>query len=215
MKKITLLLLLITGFVQISNAQIFSDFFQQKKAERKSLEQQIAALQVYMADLKNGYNAAQKGLTSISNIKNGDLGQHTGYFNSLKSISPNVANYPRAKDIITMQNEIQGVSFQTKQAVTKANVFSPSEIAYINDVFTRLNTDCLNTLQSLQDVTTTGKLQMKDDERIKRIDKLYAETQSQYDFAQSYGNSIKVMAMQKTKESNDIKAISTFYGIKN
>jgi hypothetical protein len=215
MKKIILLLLVMTCLIQISKAQLFADFFQQKKAEKKNLVLQIAALEVFMADLKKGYNAAQKGLTTIGDIKNGDLGQHTDYFNSLGSINPSVAKYSKVNDIMAIQKEIQAVCAQTLQTASKAGVFTATEIAYIHDVFERLNADCLNTLQGLQDVTTAGKLKMKDDERIKRIDQLYGETQSQYGFAQSYGNSIKLMAIQKTKEGSDIKTMDSWYGIKN
>ncbi len=41
---------------------------------------------------------------------------------------------------------------------------------------------------------------MSDDERIKRIDLLYADMQDKYVFANSFSNDINLMALQRTKE---------------
>ncbi|UOE51351.1 hypothetical protein MTO98_09700 [Mucilaginibacter sp. SMC90] len=214
MKKITLLMLL-TCIGPLCKAQTFAEWFEQKKTQKKYLLEQIAALEAYMTELKKGYDAAKKGLTAIGDIKNGDLGQHTAYFNSLSVVSPEVAKYPRVADIISIQHSIQSAVSQLKNNAGKSGAFAPSELAYIGSVFDRLSADCLSTLQELQDVTTPGKLQMKDDERIRRIDKLYGETQSQYDFARDYGNSIEVMAAQKKKDQSNTNTIITWYGIKN
>jgi len=214
MKKIIIVLFL-SGLAPLVKAQTFAEWFEQKKTQKKYLLEQIAALEAYMTDLKKGYDAARKGLTTIGDIKGGDLGQHTAYFNSLSAINPEVAQYPRVADIISLQNNIRAAVNQVKNNAATAGVFAPSELTYISGVFDRLNADCLSTLQALEDVTTPGKLQMKDDERIKRIDKLYGQTRSQYDFAKDYGTSIAVMAAQKKKEQNNTGTITTWYGIKN
>lgn len=210
-----LILIAFTCILHVAKAQTFDEWFRQKKTKKKYLLEQIAALQVFIADLKKGYDAAHKGLTTIGNIKNGDLGQHTAYFHSLNAVSPQVAKYARINDIITLQAGIGATCANTLQAALQANIFSTAEMEYIRAVFDRLDKDCLNTLQDLQEVATDGKLQMTDDERMRRIDKLYAETQSQYGFAQSYGSSIKVMALQKQREKEGIKTMDSWYGIKN
>jgi hypothetical protein len=53
-------------------------------------------------------------------------------------------------------------------------------------------------------IITSGELQMKDDERIKRIDKLYADMQDKYSFCESFSEECSVLAMQRLSEQAEI-----------
>ena len=55
---------------------------------------------------------------------------------------------------------------------------------------------------------------MKDDERIKRIDKLYADMQDKQIFVQSFSNSAKQLSLQRLKESYDIEISKKLNGLK-
>jgi hypothetical protein len=195
-------------------AQTFAEWFQQGKTQKKYLIEQIAALQAYATVLKKGYNVAQKGLTAIGDIKNGDFGLHSTYFNSLKAVNPEIAKYPRVADILTMQQDIQTLSGQSRTKAIQSSVFTSGEKDYITGVYNRLNADCLETLNELEAVTTPGKLEMKDDERLKRIDKLYGESQSQYGFAKSFSNDLLLMLVQKSRQNTDLQNVRSLYGIK-
>ena len=46
----------------------------------------------------------------------------------------------------------------------------------------------LATIDEFIAVTTSNELEMKDDERLKRIDTLYNDMQGKYTFAQSFAN---------------------------
>jgi hypothetical protein len=213
MKKI---ILIITALfiVHTIQAQTFSEWFRQGKTQKKYLIEQIAALKAYTTVLKKGYDISQKGLTTIGDIKNGDFGLHSTYFNSLKAVNPEVAKYPRVADILSMQQNIQTLASQSKSKATQSNLFATSEKDYITGVYGRLNADCLQTLNELEAVTTPGKLEMKDDERIKRIDKLFAQSQSQYEFAKSFSNDLLMMQIQKSYQNTDLQTARNLYGIK-
>jgi hypothetical protein len=213
MKKIILIITALF-FVHTIQAQTFSEWFRQGKTQKKYLIEQIAALQAYTAVLKKGYDISQKGLTAIGDIKNGDFGLHSNYFNSLKAVNPEVAKYPRVADILTMQQDIQLLSGHSKSKALQSNLFTSGEKDYITGVYGRLNTDCLQTLNELEAVTTPGKLEMKDDERIKRIDRLFAQSQSQYDFAKNFSNDLLMMQIQKSYQNTDLRTARNLYGIK-
>jgi len=52
---------------------------------------------------------------------------------------------------------------------------------------------------------TDGSLQMKDDERIKRIDALHAEMKDRYVFEQHFTNEANELAIQRFIDANDVR----------
>lgn len=54
---------------------------------------------------------------------------------------------------------------------------------------------------------------MKDDERIKRIDKLYTDMQDKNVFSQSFSHSAKGLSMQRRKDKYDIEIEKKLNGL--
>jgi hypothetical protein len=96
----------------------------------------------------------------------------------------------------------------------ESGVFNGEELDYIMRVLGRLLDDCENTLNELIAVTTDGYLEMKDDERLKRIDILYQDITDKYTFSQSFSNETMVLAASRAKENNDVQTIRALYGLK-
>ncbi|WP_090659552.1 hypothetical protein [Parafilimonas terrae] len=213
MKKTGLFLVLLSIGINTINAQTFNEWFRQKETQKKYLLQQIAALQVYMGYLQKGYKIAKDGLHTISGFTKGELNLHTDYFNSLKTVNPSIKRYARVADIITLQVKIvQGYHSNYKQ-LCGTNALSGDELTYINEVFAKLLDDCAQTLDALITVTTDGKIAMKDDERLKRIDQLYADMQDKYSFSQSFSNDAKILAASRLREQTDIQTGRAWLGI--
>lgn len=213
--KHTMIILLLVSAGNFCKAQTFEEWFKQKETQKKYLIQQIAALQVYSGYVQKGYSIAQKGLTTISNIKKGDFSLHRDFFGSLKSINPKISNYAKAADIIALQLEIVQVYKATYKQVQASHLFNAGEVDYTFRVFTNLLSDCADNIDELISVITDGKLEMKDDERLSRIDALYSSMQDKYTFAQRFGEEAKLLAVQRLKEKNDVQTIRTVSGIKN
>jgi hypothetical protein len=212
-KLITIIMLFILFSGVSTHAQTFSEWFRQKATQRKYLIEQIAALKAYSIVLKKGYDVSRKGLTTIGDIKNGDFNLHNAYFNSLKAVNPEISKYPHGKDIITIQQDISSLSANSKTTATNSGLFNSDELSYIRSVYDRLSKDCLQTLDGLEAVSTPGKLEMKDDERIGRIDKLYAQSLDQLAFAKSFSANVQMMIVQKNKEETDLESLRRMYGI--
>jgi len=205
--------LLIT-IVTTTQAQTFAEWFKQKKTQKKYLEQQIAALQVYIGYAQKGYSIAKEGLNTIGDFKRGEFNLHNGYFNSLKNVNPKIKLYVKVADIMAMQvTIIQGYS-RTRRHVRESGAFNRAELDYIMRVLGRLLDDCSNTLNELITLTTDGNLEMKDDERLKRIDILYKDMTDKYTFSQSFHNEMTVLAVSRIKENNDVRTSRALYGIK-
>jgi hypothetical protein len=55
---------------------------------------------------------------------------------------------------------------------------------------------------------------MTDDERIKQIDRLYADMKEKYAFAENFTNDIKILSLQKLKEKNEVNASRLLNNVK-
>ncbi len=105
MKKLIAIITL-TISVTVCKAQTFAEWFKQKETQKRYLIQQIAAFQAYLGYVQKGFSIAQKGLSTISNIKKGDFNLHKDFFASLKSINPKIRNYAKVADIVRFQLQI-------------------------------------------------------------------------------------------------------------
>ncbi|MBK6993319.1 MAG: hypothetical protein IPH34_16520 [Chitinophagaceae bacterium] len=62
----------------------------------------------------------------------------------------------------------------------------------------------MKTIDELFMVITSGELEMKDDERLKRIDKLYADMQDKYSFCSSFSEEMGLLSVQRMGEQMEI-----------
>lgn len=213
MKKLFVIILLNTLSMG-AKAQILGGFFNQGSTQKKYLLQQIAALQVYIGYAQKGYSIAKQGLNTISNIKHGEFNLHTNYYNSLKTVNPSIKGYAKVTAIIALQVRIVKVYKNASGQIQQSGAFTSNETTYLNGVFARLMDDCNKTIDELIDVVTSNKLEMKDDERLKRIDDLYADMQGKYTFVQAFSNEAKMLGVSRTREQNDIETRRAINGIK-
>lgn len=214
MKKLIILLMLNFFFTGVQ-AQTFNELFRQKKTQKKYLIKQIAALKIYLKAVKKGYSIAKEGLTAIGDIKDGDLNLHTAYFNSLENVNPKIAGHEKVEDIVSLQKAIVKTYKHFYSQVEECGAFNQEEIDYVYRVYQRLLDDCTNTIDELIAITTSGKLEMKDNERLLRIDALYLDMRDKCTFAQSFGNGTTIMAASRIREKNSIQTSLLFNGIKN
>lgn len=199
---ISLVLLSLGAQAQTPNA---NEWLRQKKTQRKYLIQQIAALKVYLDYLKKGYNIVDKGLTTIGDIKNGTFTMDKDYLNSLKQVSPVVKNSPKVNEVIAYQNSIRKDLYKLVQDSHKDGNLSPDEVKYIDEVYKNMLEECEASIDELIVITTSGEAEMKDDERLLRLDKVHDDMQDKYAFTQDFISSTKLLGVERAKEKNQIK----------
>jgi hypothetical protein len=212
MRREVLLIGVLCATVSV-RAQTWAEWFDQKKMQIEYLVNQIGALEVYAGSLEKGYDIAHSGLTAIHNIKKGDFSLHTEYFNSLSQVSPQIKAYWKIADII--QTEILIVRACTSEGMLLkgARLFTDEEIRYVTSVLTGVLDGCGDLTSQLIDLVTDGKLQMKDDERLSRIDEVHAAIKDREKFVLSFSEGTKMLALQRAKEENDVKVLHRLYGV--
>ncbi|KAA9038697.1 hypothetical protein FW778_14210 [Ginsengibacter hankyongi] len=208
------LLFIVMLAVQITAAQTYDEWFRQKKTQLKYLTEQIAALQVYAGYVEKGYKIAKNGLDAIHAIKQGDFSLHDNYFSSLKKVNPAVKAYSKIAAIVAMQINIIKTCHQQKLNMSSSKQFNGNEISYAGTVFENVLNSCTDITDQLIVITTDGLLQMKDDERIERIDHLYNNMQDRLSFVQHFANENNMLAIQRMKDQNDVEVGKELYGVK-
>jgi hypothetical protein len=212
MKK-TFLVLAVISLSLAASSQTFDEWFRQKETQKKYLVQQIAALQLFNDFLAGGYRIAKLGIDSISQGKKEDYRLHNDFFHSLQHIGAKVKGYKRVADIISFGYKILT---QSKGAINDAKTsknLMPEEVLYCTHVFQFLIGECLKAIDELIAITTDGERKMSEDERLRRIDKLFREMQRQYDFCCSFGENMAMLCRQRAVEQQDINHSKAINGL--
>jgi hypothetical protein len=173
--------------------------------------EQISKYEVYLTYLKKGYDIASKGLTLIGDIKKGDFNLHKDYFNSLNQVNPQIKRDVKVAAMIAMQVEMLSAYKSYYQKFRASGVFTNQEINYLYSVFTTLLNDVAEDIAELTNVITDGQLQMKDDERINRINNLYMGMTGKYDFLYSFSDQVQIQSLQRQKELQEIQHLQKSY----
>jgi hypothetical protein len=214
MKKISLLTLALFAICSNLCSQTTDEWLNQKATRKKYLLQQIAALHTYIGYAKKGYDVANKGINTVRGIKQGDLNLHRNFFSSLKNVNPKISGYVKVADVITLQFRIIKQTKQTIQGIIETKQFTNEELEYCKQVFENLLDECVKAIDELILVTTSGTLEMKDVERLKRIDNIYRDMQDKYSFCSSFSDEMDLLSVQRMGEQMEINRSKTLNAIK-
>lgn len=211
--KTVMLLILLVAFCNRSTAQGLGEWFNQKKTQTKYLIQQVAALNVYIKYLEKGYDIAKKGLSTIADLKKGEFDLHTDYFSSLKNVSPVVQHYTKVAATISLAVSTERNCSSTLSFVNKSTFFSASEKKYFQSVTDKIKADVADHLSELTQLLTNNELQLKDDERMQRIENICTDLQKVYTISRSFENQVKSLSELRGKQINDNLKISQLHNL--
>lgn len=206
-KSLALVLLLL--FVGTSAfGQTWGEFFNQKKTQQKYLLEQLAALKLYAGYLKKGYDIVGSGISIVKDIKNGEFSLHNTFFSSLKSINPAIRKNAKVASIISLQISI----IQAFKSTRDNDDLELSDNQYILSVKDKVTDDCLDDMEELLLVITSGRLEMSDNERIERLDSIYERMRHKAAFAQSFISEVNLLIHQRKNEQKSINHLREIYG---
>ncbi len=204
MNKIVLTLLVAICF-HTADGQTWDEWFRQKKTQKKYLIQQIAALQMYLKYLKEGYDIAKKGLNVIGDIKQGKFDLDNDYLESLRTVNSSISGSAKVPSVIAYHKSLLRQLDKLNDESKGSSLLTHDERAYISSVYSNMVTESERTLEGLQRILSDHELEMKDDERIKQLDKLYLDTKDMYTFSRSFCNSTRILISQRAVEASEIQ----------
>ena len=197
----------------LADAQILGGFFSQQQTKIKTMLEQIVAYETTLHELKNGYSVAQHGLSSLHDLKNGTFTLHQNYFNSLAAVAPAVKNNPKIKGTTDLLDQVEETFDNALIWQKDKKMLSADEIAYMQKVYSHLLDECNKDIDELSLVTTDGKMQMKDEERISKLDKLYAGMEQKYSFARSFCDKGYAIAYQRNADKAGNLTLKKLYDL--
>lgn len=175
--------------------------------------EKLTQLKGILSDMKTGYDIVNGGYNQVKSIESGNFNLHATFLNGLNAISPAVANYGRVADIILQQANLVTEYDRYKKEFSQSGSFNAGELGYMANVYTTLLQQSLQNLSRLTDILMAGKLRMSDDERLKAIDHIYADTSDQYAFLQSFDRQGVILSLQRSKDQNDTITLKQLYGL--
>ena len=174
-------------------AQTFAEWFQQKRTQIKYLEKQIAALEVYKGIVEKGYQLAKDGTNVIAVIKQGDYELHQQYFASLQNVNPTILLDPNVQSAFRMTSLIKELAEKIRDITANRKTsfvdYSALGAAYADGLIS----DCNEQEDLLISLSTDGKLQMTDDQRLQAVYYVKTRLDNRYIMAVSHLNDLNAL----------------------
>lgn len=177
--------------------------------------EKLSQFKKILSDMKKGYDILSGGYKAVKDMSEGNFSLHKTFLDVLMQVSPVVKNYKRVGDIIDYQFTLMRESRKGIDLILKNEKFSRQEIQYFEKVYSNLSRESLRNLDELTSIVTADKLRMSDDERLAAIDKIYEDMQQKVLFLNDFNGSTSVLALQRSKEANDVNAMRNSYRFKN
>ena len=210
MKKILILTILITLLMIPVKSMGQSAEIQQLILNIEKLSQ----FKKILSDMKKGYELLSGGYKTVKDMTEGNFSLHKTFLDALMQVSPAVKNYKRVADIVEYQISIVKESRNGMNRFIKSGNFSGQEINYFEKVYGNLLNQSLRNLDELTMVITADKLRMSDDERLKAVDDIYEQMQDKLLFLRNFNTTSNVLALQRSKEKNDVYISKSFQEFK-
>jgi len=179
----------------------------------ETMEEQIAALKVYIQTAEKGYAIVEQGIHTIRDIKNGEFGLHSVYFSSLQSVNPSVRDMPEVREIISLETSVIGSFSKALAGYRQTSWLHPDEISYIGQVYSDLLDRSQQDGNTLASLTTDGSLEMDDGKRTQRIQALDGETREWYGYVQAFIRQANLLIVQRQKAAADLGGLGNWYNL--
>lgn len=173
--------------------------------------ERLTQLKGILTDMKTGYQIIDGGYNQVKSIADGNFNLHSAFLNGLLAVSPAVAKYGKVADIVLKQGYIVTEYRRYYQQFSAGGHFSTDEIAYLANVYTTLLLQSLQNLSQLADILMAGKLRMSDDERLRAIDRIDADTEDKLSFLRHFDQQTAILDLQRQKAANDLQTLQKLY----
>lgn len=208
----TWIMLIIAGTISSHcQGQKVKEWAQQKKTQKEYLIQQIAALQLYLGQLKKGYEIVNRGLNLIGDIKEGKFKLDKTYVSSLDAVNPEIGHSAKVAYIMATHRLIDKDIQQLYEIMGVDENLTPDERGYLSAVYAQLLDESDGLWKNLMQVATSNELQMQDEQRLARIDQVLDEMQNLYAFTRYFGNSTQLLLLQRYRAQNDVTTMQRLH----
>lgn len=207
LRRIGIVVIGILSCITDSRAQTFDEWFHQNSTQKKYLIEQIAKLQVYLGYVKKGYDIANKGLTIIGEIKNGDLNMHRIFFDDLKIVKSSIYHYSKTRETLSAISFIKNRAEKTKEFLSSSRSITQSENKFIKQQLDNMLFQLLEDATLFNEVLANNAFQMNDNERLEKIDEIFESVSSKREWVNGAAYHCNLLTAQRSKNLRDLEFI--------
>ena len=175
--------------------------------------EKLQQLEQILDNMYVGYKILDKGYTTIKNISEGNYTLHQLFLDGLMAVNPTIRNYKRIPYIIDYQKLLLAEYKNAYDRFKNDPHFTPQEIEYLANVYNYLFMASLRNIDDLVMIITATKLRMSDAERLQAIDRIFYDMEGKLVFLRTFNNSTQLLAIQRARAANDMRAINHLYGL--
>jgi hypothetical protein len=190
-----------------SQAQTLKEWLRQKKTQKEYLLTQIAANQLYFDLLKKGYRIVHAGIDVVGDLQRGEFHLHDRFFGSLIAVNPSVRRYARVPESLTLELQILSQCARLKQVLKNNTLLRTQERTYIDQVVGRVIKASEQSYIGLLDLLEDGKMNLRDHERITRLQQIHKELRDQHEFVNGFSKDIQLLIINRERESKDMSEL--------
>lgn len=174
--------------------------------------EKLSQLKNILTDMKKGYTIVSNGYRTVKDIASGNFSLHEVFLDGLMVVSPEIKKYRKVADIITYQQSIVKEYRAALKAFKTSDVFASGELEYLSSVYNNLFNASLQNIEDLTLVITSSKLRMNDEERLKAIDRIFADVSDKLEFLRSFNREAAVLVKQRDRQKQEILKLRSIYG---
>jgi hypothetical protein len=97
------------------------------------------------------------------------------------------------------------------KALGRMHDLEPMALAYIASVGSEILEASLSDVEVLMMIITSGRLELDEEERLRRLDELHASVEEKYHFVRWFRVEVLLLSKQKDKLLNDLVGIGGLY----
>ncbi|MEJ2881500.1 TerB family tellurite resistance protein [Pedobacter sp. GR22-6] len=173
--------------------------------------EKLSQMKNILSDMKKGYEIVSGGYQTVKNIAQGNFSLHEVFLDAMMLVSPEVKKYRKVSAIIAYQSDLVSEYKSAFKRFKTSDLFSITELDYLGRVYAELFKQSLENLDQLAMVITAGKLRMSDDERLKSIDRIYAEVEDKLVFLRDFNAKAASLCLARENQRTDLKHRANFY----
>jgi hypothetical protein len=204
---ITMTLILLLPFD--TQCQTANEWLKQKKTQKQYLIEQIAALQFYLKNLKQGYTVVNKGLNLVGEITGISYAMDNIYIESLLQVKTPVANSELSSSIVVLEQGIRTRLRILRQRVDHdTGLLTADESMYLKKVAHKTEAILTEQIATKQKIQTTDKVQMTDAGRVEILSSVKADLEELESFLGQADGELTRLIIQRQVETHDLDQIN-------
>lgn len=205
-------IIVLLGFRSEAKCQTFNEWFKQKKTQKQYLIEQIAALQLYLKNLKQGYVVVKKGLNLVGEITGNSYSMDNIYLQSLLQIKAPIKNSELSNSIISLEGRIKKRLNILEQRINENNtILAADESGYLKRVTEKAESILSDQTAKAKKALIADEVQMTDAGRIQILKNVKNELEDLESFLGQADGELTKVIIQRRAEHFEIQELNLLH----